>query len=326
MLPGVVHLELVRSACEQTVYGLREVHWKRPIWADDGLELRIELGQRGGQHSFAIKVDDEVYSQGLLGLEPGQQPDPVALTAIRERCPHYLGHKACEQRLGGQHGPRLFSVRELRYSENEALALLESPSEEDHGFQVDPAILNGVLLSSVLFSLVDDSKASVPFPFGVDRVDYFAPLPERVYVYLRRSADDRPGVVHRHDISLVDDQGRVAITFTGLATVSGKVSEMLYATPYWRAEGLPNAELELSENAEQAIGEPLFMLTAQNPALEKRLRERWPGAGVAWLLESSANTGEACLKPYRTISSRYSAGCKPIWTPRRTRVDHWCCW
>lgn len=276
MLPGVIHLELARAAAGRDVYGLHEVSWRRPIWVGGaGLELRTLLGQRDGRHSFEIRVRDDVHAQGLLSFEPGEAPASLSLLPIRKRCNRHLGREACEQRLDGLHGPRLFSVRELRYSDNEALALLERPSTEKHGFQCDPAMLNGALLTSVIFSLVSNPEASPPFPCSVDRVDYFGPLPERAYAYLRPSAHDRDRAVNRHDIDLVDEQGRVAIRFAGLATVSGEArSEMLYACPVWRTEPLPESITA------QTTDDPLFMLAAEDPGLESRLREHWPAAGV----------------------------------------------
>ncbi|MFC0039499.1 non-ribosomal peptide synthetase [Actinomadura rayongensis] len=233
LLPGVVHLELARSATAAALGAgpgdavrLEDVAWLRPAASGpDGLNLRVAVRGTAGRVEFEITGDDGApCCLGRASLAAGG--DQASLAAAREACTEeipvaqvYDGHA----RAGLAYGPAQRSLTALRTGTDaaghpQALAELSLPSEADPlpGCVLHPAILDGALQAT---AGLRPQGAAPALPFSVGRIDVHGPTPARAFAWTRyrdgHGPDTRQPLL---DVTVFDATGRVTADLAGLAT------------------------------------------------------------------------------------------------------------
>ena len=87
-------------------------------------------------------------------------------------------------------------------------------------------------------------------PFALDRLEVYAALPEAVWVLVRPRSGGTNGLVHKLDLELVDEGGRVCARLTGFTSRvlerSGP-NETLLLAPRWQAQRLEGAAFTAAE-------------------------------------------------------------------------------
>ena len=87
-------------------------------------------------------------------------------------------------------------------------------------------------------------------PFALERLEVYAALPEAVWVLVRPRSEGTNGLVHKLDLELVDEGGRVCARLTGFTSRvlerSGP-NETLFLAPRWQAQRLEGAAFTAAE-------------------------------------------------------------------------------
>ncbi|POM26387.1 Polyketide synthase PksM [Actinomadura rubteroloni] len=239
LLPGVVHLELARSATAAALGAgpgdtvrLEDVAWLRPAASGpDGLNLRVTVRGTGGRVEFEITGDDGApCCLGRASLAADAGGEPASLAQAREACAGeipvaqvYDGHA----RAGLAYGPAQRSLTALRTGTDAAghpqvLAELSLPADADPlpGCVLHPAILDGALQATAGLRPSGDAEERRPaLPFSVGRIDVHGPTPARAFAWTRYRPGNGPDTRQPLlDVTVFDESGRVAVDLAGLAT------------------------------------------------------------------------------------------------------------
>ncbi|MFA6174053.1 MAG: SDR family NAD(P)-dependent oxidoreductase [Kiritimatiellales bacterium] len=159
------------------------------------------------------------------------------------------------------------------------MARLELPDELKPGqtdYVLHPSLLNGAILTGVVWTLTRRPGAALPMPFSMDQLRIYRPLPQQIYAYVRRHGEVGPsGNIETVDIDLLDSQGLRLASLQGFTTVFGQQDdELVFATPEWRDQSLSEPVQPVRTAA------PVFILTEHQHALHKALQAKWPTAQI----------------------------------------------
>ncbi|MFA6173946.1 MAG: amino acid adenylation domain-containing protein, partial [Kiritimatiellales bacterium] len=249
MLPGAVYLEMARAAAhcgDGSIYGLSHIVWPKPMLVNEqGSGLITRLTPDGFSITTRNNDGDSIHCQGKI-ITDSAAPETSAefdIEAIQSRCASVLSKEQCDRLLDSTHGPALLSIEHLRYNDREALARLELPDELKPGqtdYVLHPSLLNGAILTGVVWTLTGRPGAALPMPFSMDQLRIYRPLPQQIYAYVRRHGEVGPsGNIETVDIDLLDSQGLRLASLQGFTTVFGQQDdELVFATPEWRDQSL----------------------------------------------------------------------------------------
>ncbi|WP_344609197.1 SDR family NAD(P)-dependent oxidoreductase, partial [Streptomyces glaucus] len=232
VLPGVAYLELACAAARAeglpaTGLVLRDVVWSRPARIERPTTVETVLRRRAeGGHAYEVasRRDDGRLTHGQGRIERGPAPaaERLDIDALRARCvTRGLDHEACYRlfdRMGMGYGPALRGLERLDTGPGLAVARVRVPraAGETAGWTLHPSVLDAAVQATVGLALTGDGD-DVPaaLPFAVDEVHVLAPTPAAGWAVARSAAGDRGGPVHRVDIDLCDDTGRVCVRLLG---------------------------------------------------------------------------------------------------------------
>ncbi|TQJ03210.1 SDR family NAD(P)-dependent oxidoreductase [Amycolatopsis cihanbeyliensis] len=239
VLPAVVALELATATATRagygTVRGIGNVLWSRPvIVAADPVDVRLRLASTPDGMSYELRSgtgpDGELCSAGtLLFGEPDEADlaEVVDIAAIRQRCQQALTDRECYElfdRLGGGYGPSFQPIGSVLRGDREVLARLEVPASVElpaETFTLHPSLLDG-MLQAALWTAADPAGDGMRrLPFALTALEIVRPLPRRAWVHAVPSEVDtgaRAGKAHGHELTLLDDDGRVLLRMRGLMT------------------------------------------------------------------------------------------------------------
>lgn len=309
VLLGMAYLEMARSAGQfstgQKILGLKNIVWSQLLFiAGQACDVSVRLHQEGDRHRFTITTQDQaslqnIHFQGQLVLDQASHPATPArlnIQDIQSRCPASIETADCDKLLQSTHGPSLLTIKRLWHNENEALALLQLPDfmlsgRED--YTLHPSMMNGAILSSVVFSLLNGPQEHLPVPFALDKLWIYKEMPERAYAYVSLSS------ANKHDIELVDEKGESIVSFKGFtASIQGALqgranseknteksvaqSNVIYAIAQWQESPL-SGDKGLKKTASSDAAAPIFILAEENPELNNLLCQRWPTASIETL-------------------------------------------
>ena len=147
LLPGVAYIEMARAAGTlasptQPVRLIKQMIWSQPIIVDDSLTTTISLypnNTHPGVIDFEVRTSQDehneniqvIHSQGQLVNDTSVQlPTAIDITNIASRCQCALDKKTLYQNLAEQglaHGPSFQCLTWVKYTDDEALGLLDLP-------------------------------------------------------------------------------------------------------------------------------------------------------------------------------------------------------
>ncbi|MEH1778402.1 MAG: SDR family NAD(P)-dependent oxidoreductase [Nostoc sp.] len=322
---GAAYLEMARAAgylsTGQKILGLKNIVWSQLLFIDrQNRDVSVQLHQEGDRHRFSITTQDQtalenIHFQGQLVLDRASYPAiPTRLNIqdILSRCLASVETADCNQLLQSTHGPSLLTIKKLWFNPSEALALLQLPDLMRSGredYTLHPSIMNGAILSSVVFSLLNKPQANLPMPFVLDKLWIYQEIPERAYAYVSLST------ANKHNIELVDENGDSIASFQGFtASIPGALqgransentgksvvqNNIIYATTQWHENALSG-----DKQLKQTTAAPIFILTQENPDLNNVLSQRWPTASIEILASLNADITEKVQANYLRVFQR----------------------
>jgi acyl transferase domain-containing protein/thioesterase domain-containing protein/acyl carrier protein len=324
---GAAYLEMARCAGQfstgQKILGLKNIVWSQLLFiAGQDRDVFVQLHREGDRHRFSITTEDaaaleNIHFQGQLVIDQASYPATPARLNIQDilaRCSASVETADCAQLLQSTHGISLLTIKKLWHNEKEALALLQLPDFMRSGredYTLHPSMMNGAILSSVVFSLLNGPREHMPIPFVLDKLWIYQEMPERAYAYVTLSS------ANKHDIELVDEKGESIVSFKGFtASIQGGLqgrgnseknteksvaqSNTIYATTQWQESAL-SADKHLPQTTAAA---PIFIITQENPELNNVLSQRWPTATIETLASVDADIAETVQANYLQVFQR----------------------
>ncbi len=233
ILPGVMYMELVTKALQsesiektpKNVIHFNHIVWIQPFIGSGKKTADIVLTKKGNDlFSFDIKPDrnkDSVYSQGHASIKAEHSPENIDLHKIKSQCNN--GHANKEEcyhvfdNMGIKYGPSHRPIERIQWGQDIALAHLKLPpdiKETIHDFNLHPSLMDGAMQSNIGLSLgKDPSDQNESFaPFAIEEVKFYQPLPEEVWVWVRRSEGSKKGdLVQKNDLDICDKDGNICV-------------------------------------------------------------------------------------------------------------------
>jgi acyl transferase domain-containing protein/acyl carrier protein/nucleoside-diphosphate-sugar epimerase len=286
MLPGAVYLEMARAAAvhcgDGSIFGLSHIVWPKPMLVNEqGSGLITRLTPDGFSIVTRNNDGESIHCQGkiIMGRAAPKTGAEFDIEAIQSRCASLLNREQCDRLLDSTHGPALLSIDHLRYNDQEALARLELPDELKSGqadYLLHPSLLNGAILTGVVWTLTERPGAALPMPFSLDQLRIYRPFPQQLYASVRRNGDvGQSGNLESVDIDLLDSRGQLLASLKKFTTVfAQQADELVFATPEWRDQPLPEPVQPMRAAA------PVFILAERQDALHKALQAKWPEAHI----------------------------------------------
>ncbi|MCG6893704.1 MAG: SDR family NAD(P)-dependent oxidoreductase, partial [Desulfobacteraceae bacterium] len=237
-LPGAAYLEMARAAGEiageRPVAKLSNIVWTRPIRVStESVEVGIALVPGRERHDFEVYTLDgeekQIHVQGKWTFADTAEaaPEPMDVSAVRDRCPEKRKGDTCYRLFhesGLRYGPAFQSIEELFIGKGEVLASLrlpESEAEDAERFFLHPSILDGAF--QTVSGLVQRQDAQGPhLPYALKEIAWFAAAGSRCLVYGKRSDRTPHGGIHRFDIRILDEAGRVRVWMKDFCIKAGE--------------------------------------------------------------------------------------------------------
>jgi amino acid adenylation domain-containing protein len=229
VLPGVVHLEMARSAIARHFNGSERVDllrhtWLRPV-VMNGAPIRLEVRlQKEADGTVAYQVisrsgDGESVHSGGTGTAAVAQESavsPLDVLRLLEAAPHPVDVDACYRRfatLGMTYGPGHRALRELHTGDGLAVARLALPDGiGGDTFGLHPSLMDGAL--QAILSLTVEGQTEAAVPYSLRRLAVFGPTTPAMWAVVRPESNGGTS----HNIDLLTEQGEVSARFEGFAT------------------------------------------------------------------------------------------------------------
>ncbi|MEM9214078.1 MAG: SDR family NAD(P)-dependent oxidoreductase [Cyanobacteria bacterium P01_F01_bin.150] len=347
---GMAYLEMAHRAgisAGKTILGLKNVIWSQLLYiagdaagdaVGDAQDVSIQLYQDGHQYRFKITTQDQatqrnIHCQGKLVTDPASYPeipDRLNIEEIQSRCPSTIVTADCDRLLQSTHGSSLLTITQLWHGDNEALALLQLPEgmrSQRAAYILHPSMINGAILSSIVFSLLKQPQDQLPMPFALEKLWIYGEIPERVYAYVSVISPNK------HDIELVDENGEPIVSLKGFtasiqgalqghashaghadrtvtphrtADKNGMANNVLYGRTSWQDNPL-SAGNNPDATASLQMAAPIFFLGQDDPELKGELWQRWPSASIDILRLDNGNPADIVQANFLQIFQRIKA-------------------
>jgi acyl transferase domain-containing protein/acyl carrier protein len=267
LAPGTAYLEMVRAAMAlkagNTPVSIRSVYFLNPMLVEENRqrEVRLRLQPEAGETGFTIESRDRrdrqnrwlKHAAGTVILLDTQAPVHYDIARVITRCPQQKSSLSVDDgsRAGNGDrvvfGPRWNSLKELRYGEHEALALLDLSAafaDDFSIFHLHPALLD----TATGFHSIYWGSGRGYIPFSYKRIDIKGNLPPRIYSLCRlnrepgKEKDQQESLTF--DITIMDEQGTELLdieAFTMLSLDGGHMQGKRTADTADRA-GLDNGD------------------------------------------------------------------------------------
>lgn len=228
VLPGVAYIEMAVAAGGLSYKGapvirVENVVWLRPvIVGEQGEQIQITLFPKGERVEYQIVSrnsggGETVYSEGRLfyGARINEK-ETIDIKAIQTRCNEMVNVTECYQRLaetGLIYGKSFRVMTSLFRNQTEMIAQLQLAPELQHSlpdYTLHLALLDGALQT---ISGFPQAGNSLYLPFGIKALEIIESLPEKVWVYTRRSnaETDWEAELYKFDILITDLSGAVLV-------------------------------------------------------------------------------------------------------------------
>jgi polyketide synthase PksN len=226
------------------VVALEDVTWESPIEVGvSPVDVHISLS-RGATAEIMYEIFTEprglskqIHSRGVARLHHdactptthATDASSLNLQALMAMTP--LNHPAIEdcaaafEAQGIHYGPSLRAIDVLRVGEGQVLARLALPvivRATQSAFLLHPSLMDCALQCAMALTLMsrDPARAQAPsLPFALERLDILAPLPQTVWVWVRRAqGSDESSAVQRLDLDWLDGTGRILLRMRGFSS------------------------------------------------------------------------------------------------------------
>ncbi|WP_139492062.1 non-ribosomal peptide synthetase [Brevibacillus dissolubilis] len=329
IVPGVVTLEMARTAVEQAigefdhnqaVIRLKNVVWVRPIVVEEEpVEIQIGLyAEENGQIYYRMYSEPEaadaepvLYNQGFAELSLGTDEITLDLESIRRACSQ--GNMASQEfyagMIGADYGPGYRGVQTVYTGQGQLLAQLSLPecvANTRDQYILHPSMMDGAL--QVAEYLQNVTRAALlagsgeafhaALPFALQELEVLKPCVPDMWVYVQFSEGNKPGdVIQKVDINLCDTNGTICVRMKGFSTrvMEGDSSNTTAST----TSGIGSLMLEpawreqaVAETAVPAYAERTVILVESCKADAESIQSHIGGAQVLTLDARPATVAE----------------------------------
>lgn len=226
VLPGVIHIEMARAACElameKRVCRLKSIILSKPVIVDKSKLIRITLAAEGQRVKYTIRSieNEQIYthSQGIAEFDnPTEFDDEVFdLEACKEACNNYVNHQEFYgngNNSAYNYGITFRPIQEMFLGRDEVLSRIEIPEirlKEFDQYTLHPSLLEGCLQTVV--GLMSRNNSEAFMPFLIEEIEIVHPLTKDAYVYATYANDDSEVQKHnKFNLWLLDSQGNVLL-------------------------------------------------------------------------------------------------------------------
>lgn len=243
VLPGVVCLELARSAAEHSFshcnkINIKNVTWIRPIViVKDELQLLISLFEEEDYVRFEIEKhsldssEKHLYCQGRIEQDLQGGSPTMDIEILRNRCnSRLIDFRDCYdlfENIGVKYGSRLKVVQQVFVGESEVLGKIVLPESAERfwdGYMLHPTMMDGCLQVSFSLAIIEaldaknqegeDFKAVLPF--AMKSLEIFEPCSKNMWVHIEYDFPNE--TVQKIDISLLSDTGVLCARIIGFSS------------------------------------------------------------------------------------------------------------
>lgn len=251
VLPGVVYLEMARTAVEHATGNsargilMKNIVWAQPVVVDTPQSVTISLIPPENETiSFEIysslHTDQAektiVHSQGIAQTMPLDSLPSLDLETVRKKfLQSGVGPDECYrafQTMGIDYGPAHRGIETLYIKENEVLAKLALPASvttTKDQFILHPTLLDSALQASIglafgdgaLNRFADLNHVRPLMPFALDSCEIYGRCCHSMWALVRLADSPSPNTVtpaRKFDMDLCDDHGTVCVRIRGLSS------------------------------------------------------------------------------------------------------------
>ena len=218
ILPGAMGLELARAAASSgsafVPLALTRIVWQQPLRLDHG-SVTVSVPIAG--QSLRLLSPDSPTPHMIGQAEPLEGPaGRLDVAALQARCPQPLDQAvlyATYGDLGLNYGPTMRPIQQLWRGHDEVLAQLSLPTAAIGDFVLHPSMVDGAFQAALGLFLDQGGEKVTALPFGLDRLEVFAPTTARMWVHLRRGSSANG--IHKLDLDVAADDGAIVLRLGG---------------------------------------------------------------------------------------------------------------
>ena len=295
VFPGAGYVEMALAAARE-VHGtgsclLEEVEFQKFLVLDQSLQLTVqtELDLTSGEFSVHVRSDPENATWDkharirVNGTAPSARPR-LDLATIQQRCKNEYDREECQRRFaiaGFHYGPAFQGMERLWCGDREDLGEVRVQKEllpHLADYRLHPAVLDACFQPIfALFPLWNSGKGmnvEIFVPVKIDRVVFYAPLPERMFAYMR--------LVHlipteiKVDLQIVDESGLCLAEVSGLTARQAAQRPQRLSNAFYEYQWqLASRELPRSARDSHHLPSPkelAAVLEAEGEKLQRRLQ------------------------------------------------------
>ncbi len=199
---------------------LSNVLWKKVITHPESLHIR----KNGNQYQVENGQQGTIYSQAETAIPPlheGKAKMPLLLqakTVSADEIYHYFKSK------GYDYGADFRVILQASIAENGVSSIL--CIEQDWGYTLSPALIDGALQTAILTERNSRNDNTVKVPFLIEHIAVFDVPNLCQPVYCSCIAKDNSSSSSTYDIELSDSHGNVLIVLKGVVSVVSSVDKL----------------------------------------------------------------------------------------------------
>ncbi|MDC8103587.1 amino acid adenylation domain-containing protein [Chryseobacterium sp. B21-037] len=228
ILPGVAYLEMARISgtelLSEKITVLKNIAWMSPVRVNGKAEevhIRLKsINEELSYEIYSLNGQEQLHSQGRISTQSLPVKSSFDLTSIQNRMSESVDRATCYdifRQMGLQYGNSFMGIEHMYYSSSEALSKITLPKLQ--GFSVSPGLLDSALQTCMGMGFID-KKPVTQLPFSVKEVVFYEELPLNIWSYARKSkANQGNGAVITYDVDILDDHGKVLMSFHDFVTL-----------------------------------------------------------------------------------------------------------
>ncbi|NVO12146.1 MAG: SDR family NAD(P)-dependent oxidoreductase [Bacteroidales bacterium] len=330
ILPGVVYLEMARTAVEQalpiltdsSILELRNTIWMQPIVVTESKQISIAiLSNDNDQIDFEIysqNQDLEGHSQEIIHCQ-GQaifsdKPilDKLNIEQIKGKMQRgKLDSSSIYEaytKMGLNYGPAHQVITVIYQGEEQLLAQLRLPSvleADQNKYLLHPSLMDGALQSTIgLIADLNQIPSKPTVPFALENLRIISACTREMFVWVRYSQGSKPeDKIIKQDIDLCDLEGNICVQIQGFSSrmitteintggIHNKIIGTLFAAPVWES-----SEITASSNDKQLEYTQHHIILCDLPDVNAKQLENKISHGHCLSLQSAQQ---------KNIAERYS--------------------
>lgn len=258
VLPGVVHLEMARSACEyiaeEKVGIIRNVVWAAPVMVDKEKSLQVLFEKHNEAIDFKLCTTEEgkklQHSAGKLFVEEAIDKDLISyadILAKQEKCYQELNKDEIYKGFdnsGIHYGKTFQTIEKINVSDDFAIATISLTKglHEIPECILHPSLTDGILQTVIGLMQKELRNSKQPYvPFTMAEMKVYDRIPERALVYVEKCLQKKQ--IISFNFIVYSMQGKPVLEIKKLAfkkfegtekRASEKKDKNLYYVPEWK--------------------------------------------------------------------------------------------